>query len=102
MAELVTSITDRIWEPGRVTDGSSFERNLQREHLDRLIDLSLMETTSPTMRTISTLARGELDRIENDLPTPAARGGDAYTRAHLSDVRTRIAKARDAAYVIAH
>jgi hypothetical protein len=28
------------------------------------------------------------------------RNPDAYTTAHLSDIRTRIAKARDAAYVI--
>ncbi len=111
LAELVTTVTDAVWDGvASAKKGdysatnqmvSSFDRNLQSEHADRLITLALMDrTTSPAMRTISALAAQELKRI--DTAARKAQGGspDPYTAAHLDAVRTRIAKAMDAAYVV--
>jgi hypothetical protein len=111
LAEVVESITDAVWrECAAPTDHpysaespmiSSFRRNLQREHVQRLIDLALLEDMpSPAVRTISAMATQELRRID-EMAGDAENGGpDPYTVAHLSDVRQRIGKALDAAYVI--
>jgi hypothetical protein len=102
--ELVTTVTGRVWaecaDPERGATVSSFRRNLQREHTERLITLALLNSGSPTMRTISTLATAELKRIDGMADKTLAASPDAYTKAHLEDVRTRIARAMDAAYVI--
>ena len=83
--DLLNAIRDAIWldatEPGpggytnRSPMFSTIPRNLQREHLDRLIDL----------------ARGMLSEY-------AENGLDDYTRAHVNDSRERIARAMEAAY----
>ena len=105
LAELMTTVTDAAWrelaDSGSGAGVSSFRRNLQREHVDRLITLALMDrTTSPSMRTISTLAKQELRRVDAMAQRAQRTKADPYTAAHLDDVRTRIAKAMDAAYVI--
>ncbi|MBK7403488.1 MAG: zinc-dependent metalloprotease [Phycisphaerales bacterium] len=111
LAEVVDTITDSVWSE---CDGakagsysaatpmiSSFRRNLQREHADRLISLALADrTTSPAMRTISALATQELGRIDKAAEKAAGCNPDPYTAAHLGDIRTRISKAMDAAYVV--
>ncbi|MHC4220069.1 MAG: zinc-dependent metalloprotease, partial [Planctomycetota bacterium] len=111
MAEVVTVITDAIWRECAVPTSrphsaespmiSSFRRNLQREHVQRLVDLALLhDTPSPALRTISSMATQELRRID-EMAGQASNGGpDPYTVAHLTDVRTRIDKALDAAYVL--
>lgn len=99
MAELVTKVTDRVWAEDRIAGSSSFERNLQQEHLGRLIDLALLESTSPTMRAIGTLSRGELVRISERVGT-VPNSASPYVKAHLRDTASRIAKALDASYVI--
>ena len=100
--ELVTAVTDRVWT--ECADGtkeiSSFRRNLQREHAERLITLALLDSNSPTLRTISTLATAQLGRIDQMAEKTLKAGPDAYTSAHLTDVRARIARANEAAYVI--
>ncbi len=111
LAEVVTTVTNAVWgDAAKARSGSysaaspmfsSFERNLQREHADRLITLALMDrTTSPAMRTISTLAAQELRRVNDVAGKAAGASPDPYTAAHLADVQTRIAKALDAAYVV--
>ena len=77
---------------------SSLRRNLQREHLERLIDLSLKEGNSPASKTISLLARQTLQDLAVSIDGALGSGPDAYTRAHLSDAHTRIHKALDASY----
>jgi hypothetical protein len=111
LAEVVTSVTDAAWhECAQASRGtkysagtpmiSSFRRNLQREHVQRLIDLALLQDVpSPALRTISAMARQEL--IDEMAERASKAGPDPYTVAHLADVRTRIAKALEAAYVIA-
>lgn len=100
--ELMSTVTDRVWNAG--TDAgkspSSFRRNLQREHTERLTTLALLNSSSPTLRTITTLAAGELKRVDSMAERALKGNPDAYTSAHLTDIRTRIARALDAAYVI--
>ncbi len=80
---------------------SSFRRNLQREHLGRLLDLALLpDVPSPALRTISSMATQELRRIDTMAAAASAASPDPYTDAHLADIQMRIGKALDAAYVI--
>ncbi len=106
--EVLDAMRRSIWEvpppDGAVTNRnpriSSFSRNLQREHLNRLIDLATgMRWPGASAPTIQTLARQELRRIHEILD--GFQGGDLddYTRAHLADARERIDKALDAAYI---
>jgi len=109
LSELVTTVTNRAWSECNPTNGSSnsdidissFRRNLQREHAERLIQLMLLDgTSSPSLRTIATLATAELTRIDSMCDKALTRSPDTYTSAHLNDIRTRIARSLDAAYVI--
>ena len=102
LKELVTGVTDRVWRECAegAAEVSSFRRNLQREHTDRLTTLALLNSGNASMRTISTLANAELRRIDAMAEKTLSGGPEPYTKAHLEDVRARIARALDAAYVI--
>jgi len=83
---------------------SSLRRNLQREYVERLIDLTQQgrENVSAT-KPISTLAMMQLRDLNAKIETTLkAREADldAYSRAHLRDANTRITKALDAQYII--
>lgn len=95
VAEIVKKVTKAVWSG----EDSSFRRNLQREHVERLIDLALLDSTSPSLRTIGTLATNELRKIAKKAEK-RLDGADAYTEAHLNDLLTRIEKTMEAAYVI--
>ena len=108
LAELLTRVTDAVWKDGASASGggtaqaacSSFRRNLQWEHTGRMIDLVLMpEATSPAVRAITTLAAAELRRVDGMAKEIEARPLDLTSKAHLAELRTRIGKALDAAYV---
>ncbi|MFM9995196.1 MAG: zinc-dependent metalloprotease [Phycisphaerales bacterium] len=111
MAEVVKTVSDTIWREysnpagggggaGKATV-SSLRRNLQREHAERLITLALLrDTGSAAMRAVSTLAMLEIGRIDDLAEKGLAGSPDAYTRAHLEDVRTRFARTREAAYSV--
>jgi len=109
LAELLTSVTDSIWSECKTASSgagngkpvcSSFRRNLQWEHAGRLIDLVLTEDApSPALRAITTLAASELRRIDSMAKEAEGRPLDPATKAHFSELRTRIGKALDAAYV---
>ncbi len=77
---------------------SSLRRNLQREHLQRLIDLALQRGYSSSTRSIALLARMTLADLGQSIDASLQEDLDAYTRAHLSDARARIVKALDATY----
>ena len=103
LSELLTGVTDAAWSEVQTgtTDISSFRRNLQTEHLNRLVTLALLDrTTSPAVHTISTLAITELERIDGWAEAAQRRTRDAYSRAHLSDVRKTIKQAMNVAYTI--
>jgi hypothetical protein len=80
---------------------SSFRRNLQREHVQRLIDLALLkDSPSPALRTISSMATLELKRIDKMAVKALDTEPESYTTAHLEDIRTRIEKALEARYIL--
>ena len=98
LAELVTTITDAIWKNAGKSP-NSFQRNLQREHVERLVDIALLrDYGSASTRTITTLAAAELSRVKKMLGS--MKGGDAYASAHADDLGRRIERALDAAYVV--
>ncbi|GJM18714.1 MAG: hypothetical protein DHS20C14_09270 [Phycisphaeraceae bacterium] len=104
MAELITTVTDEAWsDVGDLDRGgelSSFRRNLQQEHIGRLSTLALLDGNAPALRTIGQLATAELRRIDSIAERGAGTNPGPYTSAHLADVRARIARTLDAAYVV--
>lgn len=114
LPEMLTTVTTSIWSEldskaeGAFTDRkpmiSSLRRNLQREHIERLIDLTLPGGASGAAgRAISSLSaeqlRGIVKKIEA-AQAAAADKHDAYTTAHLAQVKERITKALDADYIL--
>ena len=112
LPELLESISASIWseledEPsGKVSVRapwlSSTRRNLQREHMQRLIDLTMPNAGfTAAYKPITTLAVYQLNQLHDDikkvLKTP--RKLDAYSLAHLREAETRIEKALDADYI---
>ncbi|HEV8544228.1 MAG TPA: zinc-dependent metalloprotease [Verrucomicrobiae bacterium] len=82
---------------------SSLRRNLQREYLDRLIDLSMPDTWgNASHKPISNLALHKLRQLQreiNDVLKNQDVKLDAYTEGHLSEAKLRIEKATDASYI---
>lgn len=81
---------------------SSLRRNLQREHLQRLLDLVLEDSDdTAAYKPIANLARMQLrslkSRIEASLAT-CANKMDAYTTGHLIESQERIERALEASY----
>jgi hypothetical protein len=112
LAELMQSITEAIWnELGEDVSGSysdrqpmisSLRRNLQREHLSRLIDMAFADrgfnSSSKPVRMLSTMhLRMIKDGVDKALENRSSL--DSYTRAHLEEISVRVGKALDAGYV---
>ena len=112
--EVVTTVTDAVWEEldGDVSKRysvrepmiSSMRRNLQAEHVDRLIDLTMPGGMfGAAARPISTLSRMTLTDLNEQIGTvldgASANRLDPYTRAHLMEVSQKIEKALDADYI---
>ncbi len=81
---------------------SSLRRNLQREHMQRLVDL-ILETSDDTAayKPISNLARMELRGLVRRIDDRLAKCGakmDAYSKAHLTESKERIERALSAEY----
>lgn len=110
LAELMQTVTEEVWnELNASTNGrftarkpmiSSFRRNLQREHLERLIDLTKPDDFyGAAKRPVSNLALMHLrDLQERAEETLEQRSDnlDPYTLAHLSEVTHRIEQALEA------
>ncbi len=81
---------------------SSLRRNLQREHLERLIDLSLPGGwRSASQKPVMTLALSQLRKLEAQLASFLAEEQgrlDPYSEAHLSEAATRITQVLDLNY----
>ncbi|WP_231612659.1 zinc-dependent metalloprotease [Novipirellula galeiformis] len=81
---------------------SSLRRNLQREHMQRLVDLVLEQKNSNAAHNpISNLARMELKELRTRIDASMKKCGkkmDAYSYAHLSEASERIARALEAGY----
>ena len=79
---------------------SSLRRNLQREHLDRLIDLSIFDSYGAASKPISNLATAKLRDLQGKLGELAKSSKlDQYTSAHVAECKLRIDKALEAQYI---
>ena len=83
---------------------SSLRRNLQREYIDRLIDVAHPTTgNAPASKTLATLARMYLTQVNGKIEKALKAEPDVldpYTKAHLQDANNRITKALDATFTI--
>jgi len=113
LAELMQTVSDDVWseldadERRRHTARdpmiSSLRRNLQSEHADRLIDLTLPGALpGAASKPISDLAVWHLTRISEKI-ADTLRGGDSlidpYPQAHLSKTKVKIDRALEAQFV---
>jgi len=111
LPELMDGLKEEIWSElskkpeGEVTARkpriSSLRRNLQREHMERLIDLVIIDSGNAAMKPISTLAMMQLRDLKRQIDgvVEARVGLDAYSAAHLSEASARIAKAIDGQFI---
>jgi hypothetical protein len=112
LPELLDNVSTAIWaeldqKPAEKATArtpwiSSFRRNVQREHLQRLIDLTLPDAGwTAAYKPISNLAMLRLqelgDKIGQSLQQRALL--DPYTVAHLNEAKLRIEKAIDAQFI---
>ncbi len=112
LAELLGAVTEGVWseldEPSgkKFTERkpmiSSMRRNLQLEHLGRMIELSMAtDGFSAAQKAVRTLAGMHLREIKDhaDKVLEGSPKLDVYTKAHLQEVSIRIEKALDADYI---
>jgi hypothetical protein len=115
LPELLDTISTSVWsELDKTPSGkftarkpmiSSLRRNLQREYVERMIDLTFPGAGSgEAYKPVSNLAMFKLRQLKDKLASivdekGAANKLDPYTLAHLSEARVRIEKALDASYV---
>ncbi|MHC4117064.1 MAG: zinc-dependent metalloprotease [Planctomycetota bacterium] len=114
LPELLDTISDAVWSEldekpekkytAREPMISSLRRNLQREHMELMIDLSKSDYFSTAAyKPIANLVVDKLNqinqyKIKHVLDTYSERL-DPYTRAHLKDANKRITKALEANYI---
>lgn len=114
LPELMNTVAGAIWTEIESSPSSSYSnrkpyisslrRNLQREHLERLIDLSMPGTVRGAAgKPVSNLATAELreirERIKRIMDSDAAGRIDDYSKAHLAEAGLRIDKVLDAQYI---
>lgn len=113
LPEILRTVEAEVWSEldkgeGKFTERepmiSSLRRNLQREYVDRLIDLSMANAGGQAAdRPIATLALLHLRELGTRLKsvlTARLNILDSYSRAHLGEASLRIEKAIDAGYVL--
>lgn len=111
LPELLDTISAAVWKELDQTPSheftnrkpmiSSLRRNLQREYVDRMIDLTLPGGVSGEAgKPVTNLAVAELRELSEKLGKAGeTKGLDTYTKAHLSEAKIRIDKALDAQFV---
>jgi hypothetical protein len=113
LPEVIFGVSDAIWsEINALPSGnytarqpliSSMRRNLQSEHLKRLIDLSMPnQRMGAAQKAISNLAVHKLRELKGDIDRIVDNRGsrlDPYSLAHLGEARVRIDKALEAQYI---
>jgi hypothetical protein len=115
LPELLDKISDEVWSElqrkpekkftAREPMISSLRRNLQREHLELLIDLSKSDYQgTAAYKPIANLAVEKISHIKENIIDPVLETSDEnldpYTRAHLKDASMQIKKALEAHYVL--
>lgn len=110
LPEVMETMTNAIWTEFKAGDKSgsftarkpkvsSLRRNLQREYVERLIDLAMPGgVPGAAGKPVSNLALAQLKLIRGWAGEVGA-GYDAYTKAHLDELAKRIDKAVDAQYI---
>ncbi|MGH9789119.1 MAG: zinc-dependent metalloprotease, partial [Candidatus Acidiferrales bacterium] len=97
LADLFTGIRGALW--AELDSGSainSFRRNLQRAHLNQLIQLAVAAPAGAPEDAV-TLARADLVDLQGKIDRALASGSLDYTnRAHLEETRARIRQALEA------
>lgn len=113
LAELLNTLTTSIWSEldARASKSftprqpmvSSLRRNLQREYLERLVDLTRPGSVDGAAgKPISNLAMAKLREIRAKIKTAQdndAKRMDDYTSTHLQEAALRIDKVLDAQYI---
>ncbi len=113
LPEVLFTVSDAIWMELESTPErrhtaanpmiSSLRRNLQREHVERLVDLSMPEGLSgAAAKPIANLSNFKLRQIREQIDTSIENGSsrlDPYTLAHLSETGALIDRALDAAII---
>ncbi len=111
LPELLSSISNEIWsELDTELEGefsvrkpmiSSLRRNLQREHLERLIDLTLPGNgPSAAYKAISNLCVMELNELNESIEgLLEGEGLDPYSKAHLFEASQLISKSLNSEYI---
>lgn len=110
LAEMMNTVTNSIWKElgnlnaGNYTDRkpaiSSLRRNLQAEYVSRLFDLARdIRGSNAALKPIANIATMTLVDLKAKLGAAReAAGLDTYTKAHLSDLQSRISHFLDAKY----
>ena len=111
LVNIMNSVSDAVWKEldeapeGKFTERkpavSSLRRNLQSEHLNRLIDLTKTSRfSSAAMKPISNLASMALRNLKEKVDKAAENSNyDPYTLSHLQDAAKKIEKWSDSKYV---
>ncbi len=112
LPELLDTVSSAIWseldgKPEQQATArkpwiSSLRRNLQREQLERLIDLTLPEAGfSAVYKPISNLALARLRQLQDQIAKALEHKGllDPYSAAHLTEAKLRVEKALDSQYI---
>ncbi|MEZ0336227.1 MAG: zinc-dependent metalloprotease, partial [Gemmatimonadales bacterium] len=98
--ELFTTLTDAIWAevtPKSARNINSVRRDLQRLYLNALIRMVVSPApgTPEDARTLARMTLADLGARVDRIPQNQRAALDAYTQAHLTDSRERIAQALD-------
>jgi len=95
--ELLESLTDAIWSELRAKESvPAMRRDLQRAHLERMIEL-VTDAPDGTPADARSVARMTLESLRNALDAALSTTAlDAYTRAHLNESRVRVDRALSA------
>jgi hypothetical protein len=112
LPELLDAVSESIWIEVAQTPGekatarkpwiSSLRRNLQREHLQRLIDLTLPDAGwTAAYKPISNLALLRLQDLQTKIDRALEQKAmlDPYSIAHLNEAKIRIGKVLDAEFI---
>jgi len=109
LAEHLRTINDDIWteldeKGGEFTDGKpmidSFRRNLQRMHLDLMLNYVLEKPGASVPADCNSIARMLLKDTSTKIAALGTDKVDTATRAHLSDARNQIDRALEAQYTL--
>lgn len=111
LPELMDKVFNEVWSElsakpeGEVSSRkpriSSWRRNLQREHLERLVDLAMPNDSNAATKPVTSLALMQLRDLKRkiDATLEGRNALDPYSIAHLGESQQRVSKAIDAIYV---